>query len=293
MADVEKGKAPPAYSETAGYPTQGYSQEPYPPQGYTNQPYSGYGAYPEGTPGGYAPSGYPDTQQDYLLSSNRGGFDDASIRQGFIRKVYSIIFCQLAVTTIITMIFCFNESVKQWSQTSTAQGFMIANIVILLVTEIVLVCCDGVRRKHPLNLVILFVFTLSLSFMVAVIASSYDVNAVFVAAAATCLIVLSLTLFSLQTKYDFTGAGPYLFVFLMCFIIFGLFAAIFHSEVVHVLYACIGVLLFSFYLVYDTQLIVGGRRFEISEEEHVLGALMIYIDIVQIFLYLLEIFGRR
>ena len=34
---------------------------------------------------------------------------------------------------------------------------------MLIVTEIVLVCCEGVRRKHPLNLVVLFIFTCAMS----------------------------------------------------------------------------------------------------------------------------------
>ena len=58
-------------------------------------------------------------------------------------------------------------------------------------------------------------------------------------------------------------------------------------------YGCIGVLVFSLFLVYDTQLLVGGRKYELSEEEYVFAALTIYIDVIQIFLYLLELFGRR
>ena len=45
--------------------------------------------------------------------------------------------------------------------------------------------------------------------------------------------------------------------------------------------------------VYDTQMLVGGGKYQLNEEEYVFGALTIYIDVIQIFLYLLEIFGRR
>ena len=57
-------------------------------------------------------------------------------------------------------------------------------------------------------------------------------------------------------------------------------------------YGCIGVLVFSLFLVYDTQLLVGGRKYELSEEEYVFAALTIYIDVIQIFLYLLSILGN-
>ena len=87
--------------------------------------------------------------------------------------------------------------------------------------------------------------------------------------------------------------GPYLFVVIICFMIFGFFAAIFRSNTANIVYACLGVLIFSMYLVYDTQLLVGGKKYQLSEEEYVFGALTIYIDVIQIFLYLLELFGRR
>ena len=50
-------------------------------------------------------------------------------------------------------------------------------------------------------------------------------------------------------------------------------------------------LLFQF-LVYDTQMIVGGRKHELSPEEYVYGALQLYIDVVYLFLIILSLFGK-
>lgn len=44
-------------------------------------------------------------------------------------------------------------------------------------------------------------------------------------------------------------------------------------------------------MVYDVQLIMGGRKYELSEEEYVFGALILYVDIINLFLILLYIFG--
>ena len=46
------------------------------------------------------------------------------------------------------------------------------------------------------------------------------------------------------------------------------------------------------YLAIDTQMICGGRRYEISPEDYIAGALMLYMDIIQIFLYILQITGH-
>ena len=50
----------------------------------------------------------------------------------------------------------------------------------------------------------------------------------------------------------------------------------------------------SLYIVYDTQLMVGGsHKYSLSPEEYVFASLNLYLDIVNLFMYLLAIFGNR
>ena len=44
-------------------------------------------------------------------------------------------------------------------------------------------------------------------------------------------------------------------------------------------------------MAYDTQMIVGGRKYEYSEEDYVAAAVQLYLDVVYIFLFLLQIVG--
>lgn len=84
--------------------------------------------------------------------------------------------------------------------------------------------------------------------------------------------------------------GGMLYVFLIMLIVFGIFGGIFHSKVLNILYACIGALIFSAYIVFDTQLMLGGNhKIAISPEEYVFAALNLYLDVVNLFLYLLII----
>lgn len=52
--------------------------------------------------------------------------------------------------------------------------------------------------------------------------------------------------------------------------------------------AGIGLLVFSLFLVYDTQLIIGGkhREYAYGPDDYVIAALNVYMDVIQIFLYL-------
>ena len=53
--------------------------------------------------------------------------------------------------------------------------------------------------------------------------------------------------------------------------------------------ALIGVILFSVYIIYDTQLIMGNRSEMIEVDDYILGAFMLYTDIINLFLELLKI----
>lgn len=48
----------------------------------------------------------------------------------------------------------------------------------------------------------------------------------------------------------------------------------------------------QFHLIDDTQLIMGGNhKFSLSPEEYILGAITLFLDIINIFLYILRILG--
>ncbi|CAK0798661.1 unnamed protein product [Prorocentrum cordatum] len=51
---------------------------------------------------------------------------------------------------------------------------------------------------------------------------------------------------------------------------------------------------FSAYIVFDTQMIVGGtHKYQFSVDDYAMAAIMLYIDIIQLFVHLLRIFGNR
>jgi FtsH-binding integral membrane protein len=60
----------------------------------------------------------------------------------------------------------------------------------------------------------------------------------------------------------------------------------------HIGYASAGALIFSMYIVYDTQLMMGGKhKYSISPEEYVFASLSLYLDVINLFLYILSIIG--
>lgn len=231
------------------------------------------------------------SEDDELVGDQFSAFSEKNVRLGFIRKVYGILLCQLVVTILVMVMFMYIEPVKEYSMNNPWIWY--TALAVTFVTLIVLVCCDSVRRKTPLNLIFLGLFTLCESILLGAITSHYDEVSVLLAVGITAGVCLALTLFAFQTKFDFTMCGGLLFVFLMVLIIFGVFAAIFHTKILSVVYASLGALLFSFYLVFDTQLMMGGKhKYSLSPEEYIFAALNLYLDIINLFLMILSLVGE-
>lgn len=217
-------------------------------------------------------------------------FTEKSIRLGFIRKVYSILMLQLLVTVAFIAICVFEPKMKIFFINNIWFFYLV--LVLTFVLLIILACCPNVRRNFPINLIMLGIFTLCEAFLLGAASSAYDTQSVLLAAGVTAAVALSLTIFSFQTKWDFTAKSGLLFVALIVLMCFGLFTLIWPSKVMMILYGSLGALIFSAYLVVDTQLMMGGKhKYALSPEEYIFAALNLYLDIINIFLYLLTIFG--
>lgn len=80
-----------------------------------------------------------------------------------------------------------------------------------------------------------------------------------IAALLTLSITASLTIYAFKTETDFTMQGGALFIFGTVLFFFGILTMFFHSPVLNTIYVCAMGILYGFYLIYDTQLIVGGK----------------------------------
>lgn len=216
-------------------------------------------------------------------------FTDKQIRRGFIRKVYCIIMAQLAATAGVVAWFIYDE--RLMSVVGQNPGvFFGVSLGTYLTTALCLMCCEGPRRRVPYNYLFLLLLTLSLSAIVGVMCSLYDVREVLIAGGITFVIVLSLTIFAFQTKIDFTVMSGSLLVLCLVLLLFGILAAVTPYPGLHQLYCALGVLVMGVFLVYDTQLIVGGgHRYAFSPEEYVFAALALYLDIMYIFIRVLRL----
>lgn len=214
-------------------------------------------------------------------------FSEQSIRRAFIRKVYLILTVQLAITMAFIALFVYHEPAKTF--TLNNPWIAIMAFITMFVVLIIMACCGEMRRKTPHNFIFLALFTVAQGLMLGIVTIRYEANEVLTAVGITCLICFGLTIFSLQTKWDFTMMGGFLFVGLLVVFVFGFIVALFPNSAASSVYSACGALLFSLYLVYDTQIMMGGKhKYSISPEEYIFAALNLYLDIINIFLFILR-----
>lgn len=204
--------------------------------------------------------------------------------------MFLVLTAQLLVTFAFVAVFTFVHEVKAFVMVNI--WTYLVSYAVFFVSVCVISCCGSVRRRHPWNLVALSVLTLSMSYMVGMIASFHDTESVVMAVGITAVVCFTVVLFSLQTKYDFTSCYGVLFVCLIVLIIFGLLCIFIRDRILHIVYAGLGALLFTCFLAVDTQLLLGNKELALSPEEYIFGALNLYMDIINIFLYILAIIGR-
>ncbi|MBA3875829.1 MAG: hypothetical protein C0498_02660 [Anaerolinea sp.] len=155
----------------------------------------------------------------------------------------------------------------------------------------------GIRRMSAtLALGLFFVYAATLGFTIGVITSLYRIESVFTAFLSASAMFGAAGIYGVVTKRSLANIGGVLTIGL-----FGLIAA----SVVNLLLpngtlgwiiSLVGVGLFTVLTAYDTQRIASGGLVAVAgsvEKAAVLGALQLYLDFVNLFLFLLRLLGSR
>lgn len=220
------------------------------------------------------------------------------IRRNFVRKVYGILAVQLVATTALAypVATLSKEELKVAGPPISCLAFS-----CLIATLCSLQCCGEFLRVYPWNYWILSILTFANGLLVGLVCTAYTAPSIVLAVGITAATFFGLTIYAWTTKSDVTGFGMYLFAALLVLLVasfalsmmqlFGLEMPLFQKAI-----AVMGSMIFAFYIVFDTQMMLGswgGHKMEFSIDDYAFAALNLYLDIINFFLYILEIVGTR
>lgn len=204
--------------------------------------------------------------------------------------MYSILSVQLILTFGLSLISA-NTAFGQFQVDNPALLIVLA--VAGLIIMLVLMCCKNMINKVPTNYILLFAFTFCEAYLVSAVVASYslmgETRIVLTAVALTVAMTLALTLYACFTKSDITTWGGVLFCLAIGVILFGLLAAFSGLKFFQMAVCIFSIVVYGIYLVYDTQLIMGGKRHELGLDDYILAAISLYLDIIVLFLEILKL----
>lgn len=163
---------------------------------------------------------------------------------------------------------------------------------VLFALEIgLLIGLHFVKHKPGINLAVMFAFVFMTGITLApLLAYTLGMNGGGViignAFAMTSVVFGAMSFYAIRTTKDFTGYGKPLMIALLVIIGFSILNIFLGNPMLHVLISGAVVILFSILVIYDTQNIMRG-----AYETPIDGAIALYLDFLNIFTALLQLFG--
>ena len=264
--------------------------------GYNNQNSNGYPPYNGGT--------YGNQNQGYTQNTGYYGAGVQTQARVSLAEYSKMIFLWMGIGLMITfgaalilMLYLTSGSIN--SQVSKLSSFLPV-FYGGLVVELILALVLGffvTKMSHTASLVMFFVYSFVSGITLTPVLCVYDAGSTVFAFAATALMFMTFAIYGIVTKRDLSKLGPILMIgliFLLGYSVIMLLIGHYNSLLIGV----IGIAIFIGLTAYDAQKI--KRSYEaLSGDETMLKkmsvnlALQLYLDFINIFLYLIRIFGKR
>ncbi|XP_010450003.1 PREDICTED: BI1-like protein [Camelina sativa] len=216
--------------------------------------------------------------------------ESSELRWAFIRKVYTILSLQLLLTVGVSAVFFFVRPIPVFI-TETIPGLVVF-FVILLLPLFLLWPLLAFEKKHPINCIVLAIFTLSISFAVGICCSLSKGKIVMEAAILTAAMVFGLTIYTfwaVKRGHDFSFLGPFLFGSLLIILVFTLLQIYYPlGKLTSMIFSGVASIVFCGYIIFDTDQLIK----KLNYDEYIIAAIRLYLDVMNLFLNLLGIMSN-
>lgn len=167
---------------------------------------------------------------------------------------------------------------------------------IIILAEIITVVVFT-RRIHKMSYAsaifsyLLYAFLTGLT--LSAICCLYNIDSIIYAFGVTSGLILVFALIGYFTKLDLTKISTYLFMGLLGLVICEIINIFVGSQTFNFVLLIIGVVIFVVYIAFDIQRIKENIYGLDEDKLPIMGALELYMDFINLFIRLLELFGRR
>ena len=212
----------------------------------------------------------------------------------FLRRVFAWMFSGLIITGIVSALISANESLMQQIESN---GAIVIGVIVAQLALVLILIFALPKISPALGVALFFLYAATVGVTVAIIFQLYTTESVYTTFGITALMFGSLAAWGYFTDIDLTRLGPILFGALIGLILATIVNIFFASSTLYWITTYAGVIIFAGLTAYDMQKLkkiseqgvsgVEGQRLSIY------GALSLYLDFINLFLFLLRIFGQQ
>ena len=228
----------------------------------------------------------------YQPSTTTVSFADAI--SAYMRQVYLWMSIGLVITGLVAYSVANTPALR-----SAILGSSVVMIVLIVAQFGLVIALSAAIHKFSAPMAT-FLFALYSALTGATVSSIFlvyslgSISTTFLVAAGT---FFAMSLYGTITKRDLTGLGNFLFMGLIGIVIAMIVNVFVGSEKMNLIVCCLGVIIFTGLTAYDTQRIRAfGAQAPLDDPQAlrrgaILGALTLYLDFINMFLMMLQLFG--
>jgi hypothetical protein len=215
---------------------------------------------------------------------------DARLQTAFLTQAFVWMFAGLLVSAAVA-----------WAvlQSPSLTNLVARNYFVLIIAQLGLVMAISFlinRISATVALLLFFVYAASLGVTLGLIVGGFSTAGVVTAFLSASAMFGAAAVYGAVTKRSLTQMGGILFMGLIGLIVASLVNLFLQSDGISWIISILGVVIFTGLTAYDVQRIQAGdlaARTGSLEKAAVLGALTLYLDFINLFLFMLRLFGGR
>ncbi len=241
---------------------------------------------------------WSDPQPDVTTFSQadaRTAAYDAGLRR-YMLSVYNYMSSGVLLTGLVAMFFAWGGDNSPAAHILLGGGFL-RYVIMFAPLAFILVMNFGLARMSDTMLQAVFWgFAVAMGLSLSSVFLVYTGNSIAQAFFSTAAAFAGLSLYGYTTKRDLSAVGTFLVMGLIGLIVASLLNLFLHSGALALAISLVGVVIFAGLTAYDTQrtksLYAHVAGTEAEERTAILSATNLYLDFINMFLFLLRIFGN-
>jgi FtsH-binding integral membrane protein len=219
-----------------------------------------------------------------------------------LRAAFGWMSLAMVLTTLSSLLFAFVPQLTSLLLVETEMGIkptIFAYVVMFAPLAFVLAMSFGLNRMSlPVLIAVFISYALVNGISFSFIFFVYNIGSIFKVFLSTAALFAVMAIAGYTTKTDLTKLGSILMIGVIGIVIASLINMFMHSQAMDYMISIIGVIIFTGLTAYDVQKIKNlGNEVQgdgsVTGKMGVMGALTLYLDFINLFMFLLRLFGGR